>query len=279
MTFINTPINARRLLINTLLASSAMLVTTLATAEDQQPATDQSLWGDKTSVNLGLGVGVVPRYMGADKYRSQILPLLSVQRGIFFVDSTRGLGLQFQSSSGFSASAALNYDFGRSEKNSSGRPGSHDLAGMGTVGGATVGDFIIGQQLLPWLSVSGEAELRVAGEKRGNRYRLGVEGIAYHSDSDAVTLDLDAHAGDARYNGTYFGVSPLQSQRTGFSRFTADSGIYAYSAALNWQHTFDPHWSTLASLGVTHYTDQTRGSPLVKTDAEATALIALNYGF
>ncbi|PHN61828.1 MipA/OmpV family protein [Pseudomonas viridiflava] len=260
-------------------ASAALLACGTGHADEPAPSTNQSIFGDRTSFTLGLGAAVLPRYMGSDKYRSQVLPVVSIQRGIFFADSTHGLGVQLQTQSGFSASAALNYDFGRSEKNSNGRPGSTDLKGMGTIGGSTVADLNVGQQILPWLSVGAEAELRLAGEQRGNRYRLGVEGIAYHSDRDSVTVDLDAHAGDSRYNQTYFGVTRLQSQLSGLTSFNSDSGIYAYSAALNWQHTFDAHWSTLASLGVTHYTDQTRGSPLVKTDAEGTGVLALNYTF
>lgn len=262
-----------------LLASATLLASSIGLAYEPSATADQSIFGDKTTFTLGLGAAVLPRYIGSDKYRSQVLPVISIQRGIFFADTTHGLGLQFQTASGFSASAALNYDFGRKDKDSDSLPGSTDLKGMGTVGGATVADLNIAQQILPWLSVNAEAELRVAGERRGNRYRTGVEGIAYHSDSDSVTLDLNAHSGDSRYNQTYFGVTELQSQLSGFSSFKADSGIYAYSAALNWQHTFDPHWSTLASLGVTHYTDQTRGSPLVKADAEGAGVFALYYTF
>ncbi|MEE5045141.1 MipA/OmpV family protein [Pseudomonas alliivorans] len=273
----NTYTPSRPLLFKLLIATAAVALAGQACADDA--ASGSSLLGDKVNVNLGLGMGVVPRYMGADEYRSQVLPMFTVQSGILFADSLRGLGLQYQSASGFGASAALNYDFGRTEKNSASRPGSNELKGMGTVEGATVADLMLSQQLLPWLTLSGEAELRLAGEKRGNRYRLGFEGIAYHSQSDTVAVDIDAHAGDGRYNQTYFGVSPIQSSRTGFSRFTADSGIYAYSAALSWQHSFDEHWSTVTSVGFTHYTDQTRGSPLVETDAEASGLLALNYAF
>ncbi|MNR28274.1 MltA-interacting protein MipA [compost metagenome] len=119
----------------------------------------------------------------------------------------------------------------------------------------------------------------MAGEDRGNRYRFGFEGIAFHNDTDTVTLDLDAHAGDSRYNQTYFGVTRDQSQQSRFSTFRADSGIYAYSSALNWLHTFDPHWSVSTNLIVTHYTDQTRDSPLVQNDAEVMGVVALNYSF
>jgi outer membrane protein len=267
--------NTRRPL-PTLLAATALLCA--AHQADAQDAGD-ALSGDKTTATLGLGLGVMPRYMGADRYRSLVLPMFSIQRGVLFADTTRGLGLQFQSDSGFSASAALNYDLGRKDKDTNSRMGASELAGMGDVKGSTVADFTLAQQLLTWLSVSGEAELRVAGEKRGNRYRFGLEGILFHSDADTLALDIDAHAGDGRYNQTFFGVNQEQSQNSGFGRFRADAGIYAYSSALNWQHTLDAHWSTLTSLTLTHYTDQTRGSPLIMRENAGLGMFAINYTF
>lgn len=234
---------------------------------------------DETSATLGLGMGVTPRYMGADRYRALVLPMFSIQHGVLFADTTRGVGLQFQSESGFGASAAINYDLGRKEKDSTSRPGSRDLSGMGDINGATVADFTLSQQLLDWLSVSGEAELRMGGEHRGNRYRFGLEGILFHSQSDTLALDIDAHAGDGRYNQTFFGVTETQSQHSVFGRYTADAGIYAYSAALNWEHTLDAHWSTLASVTMTQYADQAKDSPVVRREGEGLGMLAINYAF
>ncbi len=168
MTVMNIHTPSRPLLFKVLIATAAVVLAGQARAAD--PASDASLLGDKVNVNLGLGMGVVPRYMGADEYRSQMLPMFTVQSGMLFADSLRGLGLQYQSPSGFGASAALNYDFGRTEKNSTNRPGSNELKGMGTVGGATVADLMLSQQLLPWLTVSGEA--RTASGRREARQSL-----------------------------------------------------------------------------------------------------------
>ncbi len=192
----------------TVLRGAALVACTLATpaqAADANPA------ADKTTATLGLGMGVTPRYMGANRYRALVLPMFSIQRGVLFADTTRGVGLQFQSDSGFGASAAINYDLGRKEKDSTSRPGDRELNGMGDVSGATVADFTLSQQLLDWLSVSGEAELRMTGEHRGNRYRFGLEGILFLTGSDTLALDIDAHAGDGRYNQTFFGVTQAQS--------------------------------------------------------------------
>jgi len=261
---------------NILLGAATLLCCTLV---PQAQAADASPAADETTVILGLGMGVTPRYMGANHYRPLVLPMLSIQHGALFADTTRGVGLQFQSDSGFGASAAINYDMGRKEKDSTTGAGGDELRGMGDINGATVADFTLSQQLLDWLSVSGEAELRMAGEHRGNRYRFGLEGILFHTDSDTLALDLDAHAGDGRYNQTYFGVTQAQSQRSLYGKYSADAGIYAYSAALNWQHSLDAHWSTLVSLTLTQYADQARNSPLVLRESAGLGLFAINYTF
>lgn len=257
--------------------SAAALISCAIASQAQ--ASEASSPADKTTATLGLGMGVTPRYMGADRYRALVLPMFSIQRGVLFADTTRGLGVQFQSDSGFGVSAAINYDLGRKEKDSTSRPGDRDLNGMGDVNGATVADFTLSQQLLDWLSVSGEAELRMAGEQRGNRYRFGLEGILFHSDSDTLALDIDAHAGDGRYNQTFFGVTQTQSLNSLYGKYNADAGIYAYSAALNWQHTLDSHWSTLTSVTLTQYADQAGNSPLVKCNSAGLGMFAINYTF
>ncbi|WP_027599638.1 MipA/OmpV family protein [Pseudomonas sp. MOIL14HWK12:I2] len=242
-------------------------------------AADASPWGDHTDVSLGLVAGAVGRYMGSAAYRPQLLPLVVVQRGPFFADTSRGLGLQWQSAQGLTLSGALNYDFGRDDRDNASRPGADRLKGMGEVDGATVLDLNLSQALAPWLSLNAEGEWRLAGAQRGNRYRLGVEAIGLHTDQDTLALDLDAHASDSRFNQTYFGVTAAQSAASGFAPARLDRGIYAYSAALNWLHAFDPHWSSVATLTTTYYGDQARDSPLRQRATATTAQVALTYSF
>ncbi|WP_295477446.1 MipA/OmpV family protein [uncultured Pseudomonas sp.] len=242
-------------------------------------AAEPSLWGDHTDVSVGLAAGAASRYMGSKDYRPQVVPLVSVQRGVLFADTTRGLGLQWQSPQGLTLSGAFNYDFGRDDRDSNSRPGSDRLRGMGEINGATVFDLNLSQALTPWLSLNLEGEWRVAGEQRGDRYRMGLEAITLHTDSDTLAVDLDAHAGSQRFNQTWFGVTPQQSLNSGFAIERSDAGIYAYSTALNWLHNFDTHWSSLATLTVTHYTDQVRDSPLLQRSTAATGTLALTYSF
>jgi len=248
-----------------------------AQAEDT-PST-LSLFGDNTEVYLGLGAAWVPRYLGADESRLLPVPTFGVYRGIFFADSVRGLGVEYLAHQGFYASAALGYDFGRSEKNSRWRPGSKKLAGMGEVKGATTATVTLAQELTSWLAVNAEAEFRVAGFKRGNRYQAGVDVTPLRSARNKITLSGNVHAGDVRYNQTYFGVNPAQAQASRFADFKTRSGVYAYSLSAYWEHTFDAHWTLSLGIDAMRFGERARRSPVVERRNGISGFASLHYGF
>ncbi|MEC5344266.1 MipA/OmpV family protein [Brenneria populi] len=248
-------------------------------AQPSESPAPASLFGDKTDVNVGLGAAVGPRYLGARQTRVTPALALSVSRGIFFVDMLRGAGAEYMTDGGFYVSGALTYDPGRKDRDSAWRPGSKRLRGMGEVKGATTVDVQMSQQLTSWLAINGEAELRVAGYERGNRYRLGLEGTLWRDGGDTLTLGVNAHAGDGRYNRTYFGVSEQQHRHSRFSRFDAKSGVYAYSASLDWQHDFDRNWTLFMGVNLMEFSDRAHHSPLVEGDTGVTGFAMVNYTF
>lgn len=267
-----------RCLLAATLATSGCIAALSAHAQDA-PATP-SLFGEKTEVVIGLGAGVMPRYLGAKDTKVLPVPTVAVYRGIFFADSVRGLGVEYMTESGFYISSALSYDFGRTEKDSDWRPGSKKLAGMGEVKGSAVVNVLAMQKLTSWLAVNGEAEFRVAGQSdRGNRYRLGLESTIFDGTKDTLTVGMNVHAADRDYNRTYFGVTQAQSQRSRFSQFTPKSGIYAYSLTADWTHDFNKHWSLFAAVNVMQFSDRAKDSPLVEEKTGVTGTVMLNYSF
>ncbi|WP_237149649.1 MipA/OmpV family protein [Pseudomonas mediterranea] len=267
----------RKGLITSLAFNAAVVAFHVRADEPTSGAT--SIWGDSTDVSFGLGASYAPRYLGSKNYTWALQPLLRIERGIFFLDSEDGLGIKWQSDSGFSASASVGYDYGRADGNSDYRYGSDKLKGMGEVSGATVLNLSASQQLTSWLALNAQAELRMAGEKRGDRYAFGLESTLLNSDHDKVSWSIDALGGSGRFNQTYFGVTPEQSASSRFASYQADQGIYAYTSELSWLHTFNEHWSAGAGIELTHYTDQVRNSPIVTEDTTATSYIGVNYSF
>lgn len=253
----------------------------LLPAHAQKPVTEEpaSLFGDRTEVIAGLGAAYVPRYLGAKNTRVVPIPTLSIYRGIFFVDTVRGAGAEYQTNGGFYSSLALSYDPGRAEKNSDWRPGSKRLQGMGEVKGATTANLLLAQTLTPWLSLNAEAEFRLAGQERGNRYRLGLESALLQTTASEFTLGANVHAGDGRYNRTYFGVSETQARTSRFTRFEAGSGVYAYSLSVDWHYDVDQHWTASMGGNVMRFSEKARNSPVAERKTGVTGFTTLHYAF
>ena len=247
-------------------------------AEDAQTWSDRLL-GDKTQFSIGTAMIVAPRYLGSDNYRVQVLPVFAIERGIFFADTSRGAGVQFQTDGGFYASQSVYYDFGRLQRDSVLRPGSRKLAGMGDVPGSVTARTLLMQQITPNFSVNAEVEFALKDGARRSHYRLGAEYNLLKTSTDTVALSADVHAGDRRYNQAYFGVTDAQSARTHFAAFKAGSGMYAYSLGANWSHTLSPHWSTSVQIALMQYVDNAKASPLVANRTSVTGDAALTYTF
>lgn len=237
------------------------------------------LFGHQTELSVGVAAVAAPRYFGSTDDRALLAPVFAAQSGIVFLDSVRGLGLQFQSDGGFYVSQSFGYDLGRLDRDSRWRPGAKSLAGMGDVPGSITSRSMIAQQITPYLMLDAEAEIALKDGARRNAYRAGAKFTLLQNDRDTLTMDLDAHWGDRRYNQAYFGVTEAQSAHSRFAAYDAGSGLYAYSVGANWDHALSKHWSTSLTVAGTRYVDQADGSPIVQRRAFASATGAVTYTF
>ncbi|MBB4130077.1 MipA/OmpV family protein [Xanthomonas sp. 3075] len=258
------------------LLASSLLLPCLAHAQTDLTGRSRLL-GDHTDITVGAAAVAAPRYAGAERARVQANPVLVVQRGMMFFDTARGAGLQFQSDSGFYVSQSVYYDLGRLQRDSDWRPGSRVLAGMGDVPGSVTARTLVMQQITPYVNVNAEAEFALKDDARRNRYRAGVEFTLLHSASDTVTLDLDVHAGDRRFNQAYFGVTDVQAARTRLQGFNAGSGVYAAAVGSSWTHSLGDHWATTVGVTGTRYADNAEDSPLVVRRSFVGGTFAVTY--
>ncbi|URL58999.1 MipA/OmpV family protein [Luteibacter flocculans] len=256
--------------------TGALCLFTVAAAASAAESTQAP---DAPADQAAFGVAAVtgPRYAGSDRTFVQILPVIAIQKGPWFIDTLRGLGAQYQTESGFSISEALHYDFGRVDRDSTFRPGSRTLRGMGDVAGSVVSRTIVAQQFNAMLSASAEAEYSLKDGTHRARYRAGVEVGLWQSETDSVAVNADLHAGNRAFDRAYFGVSPVQSRRSGYAAYQADAGLYAYSGSATWTHVFSPHWSSNLVLQGTHYMGKAGDSPLVKRHTALGTALAVNY--
>ena len=258
------------------LLASTLLLPCIAHAQTDMSGRSRLL-GDHTDITVGAAAVAAPRYAGAERARVQATPLLVVQRGMLFFDTARGAGLQLQTDSGFYMSQSVYYDLGRLQRDSDWRPGSRVLSGMGDVPGSVTARTLVMQQITSYVSASAEAEFALKDGARRNRYRAGVEFTLLHSASDTVTLDLDVHAGDRRFNQAYFGVTDAQVARTSFQGFNAGSGVYAAAIGGSWTHALGDHWASTLSVTGTRYADNAEDSPLVARRSFVGGTFAVTY--
>jgi outer membrane protein len=230
-------------------------------------------------LTFGAGATYAARFPGAASRQLVPNPVLSIQRGILFADTLRGVGVQYRSASECYVAQSFFYDLGRLDRNNSWRPGSNRLTGMGDVPGSATVRTLIAQTFTAWFVVSAETEMALRDTARRNRYRLGVAFTTLKNAVDTVTIDLDGWWGDGRYNQAWFGVTPRQAARTGFAVFAPGAGVYQQVPGVSWEHHLDHHWSSTLQLTGTRYTGKVSDSPVVaqRTSASATAAIAYTY--
>jgi len=236
----------------------------------------------RTSLTVGGGVDVAPRYSGSDENRvSTALVLDYSMRNGFFVSSTRGLGYG-NNLGNVDYSAALSYRTGRKDHNVDSddmNDGSDYLRGMGNIKGSALGVVGLGYNFTPWLSAQLQAEVPFSQRDNGAALHVGIVSPLYHSPKNSVTMALTSSWGTNDYMQTYYGVSAPQSAASGFTQYDAGSGIYAWSLNLDWTHNFTKRWSVVADAGYTQLAGDARNSPIVQRKSSPTGSLKVTYRF
>lgn len=236
----------------------------------------------RTSLTVGGGVDVAPRYSGSDENRvSTALVLDYSMRNGFFVSSTRGLGYG-NNLGNVDYSAALSYRTGRKDHNVDSddmNDGSDYIRGMGNIKGSALGVVGLGYNFTPWLSAQLQAEVPFSQRDNGAALHVGIVSPLYHSPKNSVTMALTSSWGTNDYMQTYYGVSAPQSAASGFTQYDAGSGIYAWSLNLDWTHNFTERWSVVADAGYTQLAGDARNSPIVQRKSSPTGSLKVTYRF
>lgn len=235
--------------------------------------------GEKEIVStVGLGYGSGMKYSGSDERSSSVVPYFSLQYDSYFLDSAEGLGFTLDLNNGFYYTQALGYSSGRVDKDSDSRDGSDKLKGMGKIKQALTSSSTIGWSYNDALVF--EANLTAPlTDSQGVTYRAGVKYRLWSDERDTLVVSTNANFGDARYNNTYYGVSREQSERTGFKKYKAGTGLYSVDANLAWTHSFNDNWWSYAEVNYTHLDKNVSKSDVVFKDNQTEFLFGVLYSF
>ncbi|MGF6776705.1 MipA/OmpV family protein [Paraburkholderia sp. GAS334] len=226
---------------------------------------------------LGLAVTVRPRYDGAANYHALVGPAIDVRyRDLFFLSTGEGLGVNLVSTTHWRAGLAITYDLGRRAEDNSGH-----LDGMGNINPAPEA------KLFAEYAVSKTFPLVIRADIRRN---LGG--------SDGWIGDLGAYmplpgssekffwfAGpnlvfaDSRYMQTWYGVSSLQSARSGYPRYDASAGLKSVGFGVSAIWFFQKHWFVTGDAGIQQLVGDAARSPITQKASNAVFDFSFNYQF
>lgn len=262
---------------------SGVIVATLsinASAADT-PAPAPAAQPADSSLTVGIGVAAGPRYPGSNKTAFGLLPLLDYQDASgFFASTRRGLGWGGESGS-LTYSLSLGARGGRDDKDhriAGIGSGGKELAGMGSIATSATANFGVGVRL-GTAELSASLELPVSHRDNGRALHLGASVPLLTTQSDVLSLAGGVHFGDGKYMRTYYGVTALQAQNSGFAAYTPKSGIYRTDLSLAWVHRFDKHWSVTTIGGVERLMSDAAGSPLVRRRTAPEAAVVVGYTY
>jgi outer membrane scaffolding protein for murein synthesis (MipA/OmpV family) len=230
------------------------------------------------SFTAGIGLAYVPEYAGAEKRRVLPLPILerTYSNGVF-LSTQRGIG--YETTAGdFTLSAALGYDGGRDDHKKNYFSGSDALKGMGDIDGSAQAVLSAGYQL-GTVGLSFTTKQNIGHRDYGATYSLGMSAPLYTNTTDQIGFGASAVYADNKYMQTYFGVTDLQSARSGYKAYQAKAGFENVSAGVHWNHVLDSNWSVRSALGVTRLTGDAADSPLTKRKTTPMLMTALIYRF
>lgn len=275
------------------------LVAGCGAAAAQTPAANPMPDGSR-DLYLGLGVLSAPRYEGARLRRSSALPVLQFEwsNGIFLSGMSAGVHLSNVPSLEYGPLLVLQPR--RNESGSAGAIGGVDGGGPGLVtppaGGAVPstsrleGIEPIGARVqaggffnvylsprVRWANslLGGAGNQRNGATWRTDLQRVAAEPAARH----AVSLSAGLTLANRAYQQAFFGVTPIEAQRSGYGAYQAAGGLKDAHLALRWNWALAPEWMLTSGLQATRLLGSARRSPLAERPASLTGSAALAARF
>ena len=219
-----------RLVLRPLLALAALLATTgasLAQTGLAPQALPQVTPQGQTGWRMSLGAGTIfgPAYQGSDQFRPVFVVAPDIRYGddTFFLSIRDGVGLTLLRQGGFSAGPLVRLRMGRDQDDNTA------LNGLGNVDPAGEAGAFLRYQDGPWVA---RAELRQGfGGHSGVLGDLSVDRVFRVRPDVIMTAGPRLNWGSENFADTYFGITPSQAARSGYTTFKAEDYWFAGAAA------------------------------------------------
>jgi outer membrane protein len=256
------------LFVSVAIAAGAGLPTTLL-AQDRPRA--------EWDVTLGAGAVLRPTYEGSDRYIVSPVPYANVTWRDTISLGMNGLSAYWRHDN-LRVGGGLTFDSGRQQNTGAFHQGDDRLLGMGDIP-AALGVKGFADYKLGLVNLNASITKFTANGNDGVLVNFGVALPYKLTDTTTVTARVSADWADQNYMQTYFGVTPTQSQNSGYSQYNAGAGIKDVGIGLGLTHRFDEHWLLAVDARVTRLTGDAENSPIVFSKTGASIMSAIAYHF
>ncbi len=223
-------------------------------------------------VTLGGGIWVRPRFEGAKRYRTRLMPMVDVRwRERTFFNPWRGLGHDAIKTDNLTAGPFISYDFGRDQD------ADRHLRGLGDVdGGVDFGAFVT--YTTRDFSVDFSAKQNVFGHK-GFQVKTALMYRTYTGQRTFINVGPTLTYASNNYMDSFFSVNQRQSDRSGLRRFNADSGFKNIGMTLSARHMLTDQWFLLGIASHDWLLGDAHRSPVSQKRGVTSVSLGAGYRF
>ncbi|MBW9051212.1 MipA/OmpV family protein [Rhizobium mesosinicum] len=222
-------------------------------------------------VVLGAGAIYTPKFEGSKDYKVVPVPLISAS---FFNDYVHigptGLLVDLYKVDNIKVSAKGGIEFGRDEDD------SDHLEGLGDIDTGAVVGGVISYQL-------GPVELSAGIDKiiGGSDGLTGTFGAEYSRFAGKFIFSTGASVtwADKNYMKSYFGVTPLQSARSGLGVYDAGAGFKRVDLTASVTYLASENWFIRGQAELGILTGDARKSPIVQKEIQPSVMMFVGYKF
>lgn len=209
-------------------------------------------------VNLGLGLFQRPEFLGAEDYKTSVLPLVDIEyHGRLFISTQRGAGLFLFDTGSFRIGPRVTFDEGR---DSSDYDLTRTLADIDP--SAELGIYF--ESYLGWLRMKGDIRKGVGGGHQGALARLDIATAIRAGARDTLFLGANITAADQTYMDAYFGV-PAARATAQLPTFSAKAGPRDVNVYASFVHSFRGGWYLSVDGGAGRLLGDAETSPIAGT--------------
>ena len=227
----------------------------------------------KWLVRLGIIGGLAPEYRGADEYRFSYAPNIHIAWNDWLYLRGRKLGIKLFDTDSFYGGAFVRFNGGRSENNDG-------LEGLGDISRTFTSGVYLNYRF-KGLRLKTEVRHDFFNEGHGTLaiFRLGSR-LPWND--PLFYLGIETTWASKEHMRTFYGISPIQSLRSGLAGYQPGAGLRDVSLNLSSAYKFGQHWSLAGQIRYQYLLGDAADSPIVRTTGSRHGLVAgvgLSYEF